>query len=165
LSFNAGTMTLSGTAPYGWQTYPVTITATDASGWLAEDHFAVTAGRRRFNAGGSSPDILWQNANGQAAVWDMSGSTLIGGGAVNPNPGANWEAMGTGDFYANGLSDILWQNADGQAAIWEMNGSNLIGGGPVSPNPGASWNVIGTGDFNHDGHSDILWQNADGQAS
>ncbi len=113
----------------------------------------------------SSSGILWQNANGQAALWSMSGSTVVGGGPVSPNPGPGWKTIGSGDFNADGSADILWQNANGQAAIWEMNGTTLIGGGSVTPNPGAGWTAIGTGDFNHDGHSDILWQNSDGQAA
>ena len=112
-----------------------------------------------------SADILWQNANGQASIWDMSGNTLVGGGAVSPNPGPSWRAVGTGDFNDNGDSDILWQNSDGQAAIWDMNGNTVIGGGTVSLDPGPSWKAIGTGDFNDDGHSDILWQNSDGQVA
>ena len=113
-----------------------------------------------------SADILWQNANGQASIWDMGGNSLVGGGAVSPNPGPSWRAVGTGDFNKDGHSDILWQNTDGQASIWEMNGSALIGGGPVSPNPGPAWKAVGTGDFNKDGQSDILWQNTStGQAS
>ena len=122
---------------------------------------------------GSSPStvtssILWQNTStGQASIWDMDGNTLVGGGAVSPNPGPSWKAIGTGDFNDDGHSDILWQNAStGQASIWEMNGNTLIGGGPVSPNPGPSWQAVGTGDFNGDGFSDILWQNTStGQAS
>ena len=111
-------------------------------------------------------DLLWQNANGQASVWEMTGNTLIGGGAVSPNPGPSWTEIGAGDFNGDGLSDILWQNANGQASIWEMNGNTLIGGGPVSPNPGPAWKAIGTGDFNGDGLSDILWQNtSSGQVS
>ena len=111
-------------------------------------------------------DILWQNSNGQASVWEMNGNTLIGGGLVSPNPGPAWKAVGTGDFFGGGESDILWRNASsGQVSIWEMNGNSLVGGGPVSPNPGPAWQAIGTGDFNHDGHSDILFQNTSGQAS
>jgi FG-GAP-like repeat len=112
-------------------------------------------------------DILWQSSNGQASVWEMNGNTLIGGGAVSPNPGPAWKAIGAGDFNDDGHSDILWQNtSSGQATIWDMNGNSLVGGGPVSPNPGPAWQAIGTGDFNKDSHSDILWQNASsGQAS
>jgi hypothetical protein len=117
-----------------------------------------------FN-GDLDSDILWQNDSGQAAIWDMSGSSLIGGGAVSPNPGAGWSEIGTGDFNGDGYSDILWQSTNGQAAVWEMNGTSIIGGGQISSNPGPSWKAIGTGDFNGDGHSGILWQNANGQAA
>jgi microcystin-dependent protein len=113
------------------------------------------------------PEILWQNASGQAATWEMSGPNIIGGGPVTPNPGPSWRAVGTGDFNGDGLSDILWQNTNtGQASIWEMNGNTIESGGPVTPNPGPDWKAIGTGDFNDDGHSDILWQNTNtGQVS
>jgi microcystin-dependent protein len=113
------------------------------------------------------PQILWQNSSGQAATWEMSGTNVIGGGPVNPNPGPNWHVVGTGDFNDDGQSDILWQNANGQASIWEMNGNSLIGGGPVSPNPGPTWKAVGTGDFTGDAFADdILWQNTStGQAS
>ena len=121
-----------------------------------------------FNDDGLS-DILWRNANGQAAIWELNGTNQIAGGSqlVGPNPGPSWTAIGTGDFNHDGHSDILWQNASGQAAIWELNGTNQIAGGSalVGPNPGPSWTAIGTGDFNDDGHSDILWQNTDGQAA
>jgi ELWxxDGT repeat protein len=119
-----------------------------------------------FNGDGHS-DILWQNARGQASVWDMNGNSLIGGGPVTSNPGPVWTAIGTGDFNGDRRSDILWQNAStGQASIWEINGNALSGGGPVSSNPGPSWNAVGTGDFNGDSRSDILWQNKNtGQAS
>ena len=120
------------------------------------------------NDAAASADILWQNAStGQASIWDLNGNTLVGGGAVSPNPGPSWRAVGTGDFNKDGHSDILWQKAStGQASIWEMSGNSLIGGGTVSPNPGPSWRAVGTGDFNKDGDSDILWQNrTTGQAS
>ena len=92
-----------------------------------------------FNGDGHS-DILWQNANGQAAIWEMNGTHQLAGGSalVGPNPGPSWKAIGTGDYNGDGLSDILWQNTSGQAAIWEMNGTHQIAGGSqlVGPNPG-----------------------------
>ena len=112
-------------------------------------------------------EILWQNTNGQAAIWEMNGTNVIADPLVGTNPGPSWQAIGTGDFNDDGHSDILWQNTStGQASIWEMNGTNVIGGGLVGAAPGPSWKVVGTGDFNDDGRSDILWQNAStGQAS
>ena len=110
-------------------------------------------------------NILWQNTSGQAAIWEMNGTNLIGAAAVGGNPGPSWKAIGTGDFNDDGHSDILWQKTNGQAAVWEMNGTNVIGAAAVGPNPGPAWKAIGTGDFNDDGNSDILWQNASGQAA
>ena len=85
---------------------------------------------QRFNAEGNSSEILWQNTAGQASIWEMGGSTLVGGGPVSPNPGPSWTEIGTGDFNHDGHADILWRNASGQAAVWDMNGNSLIGGGP-----------------------------------
>ena len=116
----------------------------------------------------TSNSILFQGTSGQAAIWNMTGANVSGGGPVSPNPGPAWQAIGTGDFTGDGFSDdILWQNtSSGQVSIWEMNGNSLAGGGPVSPNPGPSWKAIGTGDFNKDGSSDILFQNTtSGQVS
>jgi FG-GAP-like repeat len=119
----------------------------------------------RFNAGGNSPNILWQDTSGQAAIWDLNGANVLSAGTVGPNPGSSWQEIGGGDFNGDGHSDILFQNTSGQAAIWEMNGSNIVSAGTVGPNPGPDWRAVGTGDFNDDGHSDILFQNTSGQAA
>jgi hypothetical protein len=104
--------------------------------------------------------IVWQNTDGQAALWQLDGINVVASAKIAPNPGPAWQAIGTGDFNGDGNSDILMQNtSSGQVSVWEMNGSNtIIGGGPVA-NPGPSSHAIGTGDFNHDGFSDILMQN------
>jgi autotransporter-associated beta strand protein len=120
-----------------------------------------------FNGDGFS-DILWQNTDGQAQIWEMNGTSPIAGGTqvIDPNPGPAWSAVGAGDFYGDGDADILWQNANGQVSIWEMDGTTRTGGGAVSTNPGPQWQAIGTGDFNSDGLSDILFQNTStGQVS
>jgi autotransporter-associated beta strand protein len=117
-----------------------------------------------FN-GDSLSDILLQNTDGQAAIWEMNGTTPIDQQPVGANPGPSWKAIGTGDFNGDGHADILWQNTSGQAAIWEMNGTTPIDQQAVGANPGPTWQAIGTGDFNHDGDSDILLQNANGQVA
>jgi AAA domain/FG-GAP-like repeat len=94
-----------------------------------------------FNDDGHS-DILWQNTDGQAEIWEMNGTKVIGMAPVGPNPGPSWKAIGTGDFNDDGHSDILWQNTDGQAEIWEVNGTKVIGMAPAGPNPGPSWLTV-----------------------
>ena len=108
-------------------------------------------------------DILLQNANGAVAVWKMTGTSLSSS-AVLANPGANWKAVGTGDFDDDGHADILLQNTNGSVAVWETDGTKVTTSAVVA-NPGESWKAIGTGDFNADGHSDILLQNADGRVA
>jgi uncharacterized repeat protein (TIGR03803 family) len=113
-----------------------------------------------FNAVGKS-DILWQNTDGQAAIWLMNGTKPVTEASVGANPGPGWRVIGAGDFYGSLYSDILWQNMNGAVAIWEMNGTKVAASGSPG-NPGPSWHAVGTGDFNGDGYSDILWQNTNG---
>jgi VCBS repeat protein len=115
---------------------------------------------RDFDANGQN-DILWQNDNGQAAVWLMNGSTPSGA-AIGGNPGTSWHAVGTGDFDADGKADVLWQNADGSVAVWSMHGAQVYGADLAALNPGPSWQVVSAADFNSDGSADILFRNTDG---
>ena len=39
----------------------------------------------------TASDILWQNTNGQAAIWEMNGTNVIGGGDCGPQPWAELE--------------------------------------------------------------------------
>jgi len=116
-------------------------------------------------AGLGTSDVLLQNDSGQAAVWLVNGSSVIGASTVGSNLGRSWHIRGSGDFDGDGKADVLWQNDSGQAQIWLMNGTSVAGGGPVGGNPGPAWHVMGAGDFNGDGKSDLLWQNDSGQAT
>ncbi|HVZ27179.1 MAG TPA: autotransporter-associated beta strand repeat-containing protein, partial [Rhizomicrobium sp.] len=118
-----------------------------------------------FNGDGES-DLVWQNLNGQPAVWMLDGSsTLVTAVVGGPSPGTAWHVIGSGDFNGDGKADILWQNDNGQAAIWLMNGTTPTLTTLVGDNPGTAWHVKGSGDFDGDSHADILWQNDNGQAA
>ena len=112
-------------------------------------------------------NICGRTQMGQAAIWQVNGTNVVGAAWVGANPGPDWKTVGTGDFNDDGQSDILWQNTSGQVAIWEMDGTNQIAGGSqwVGANPGPDWKTVGTGDFNGDGKSDILFQNTNGQVA
>jgi hypothetical protein len=62
--------------------------------------------------GNSNSGLLWQNSSG-AAVWEMSGLSVIGSGGVS-NSGLRWHAIGSGDF-----------NDNGTVAVWEMSGTSV----------------------------------------
>ena len=114
--------------------------------------------------GNGESDIVFQNASGEVAIWEMNGNTVIGGGSI-ANPGAAWKLIGTGDFNSDGRSDLLFQNTSGAIAVWDMNGTSIIGGGNVA-NPGAAWRAIGAGDYSGSGFAnDILFQNTGGETA
>jgi hypothetical protein len=50
------------------------------------------AGTGDFNHDAHS-EVLWQNANGQVVIWEMSRTNVIGGGSVSLNPGPSWFAI------------------------------------------------------------------------
>jgi Ca2+-binding RTX toxin-like protein len=114
---------------------------------------------RDFNGDGTS-DILWRNASGVVAIWEMGDGYRTGTTAF-ADPGGTWGISGVGDFNADGTSDILWRNASGVVAVWEM-GDGHRTGSTAFADPGGTWDIAGVGDFNADGTSDILWRNASG---
>src|SRR5262249_32071113 len=102
-------------------------------------------------------DLLWQNDNGDLALWQSTGSN-VNPSALNifnqenlPNPGAGWHVAGANDFDGNEAADILFQHDSGVLAIWEFqsaNPSNVLSAAPlikdqlnVDQNPGATWHV------------------------
>jgi VCBS repeat protein len=120
-----------------------------------------------FNGDGMS-DMLWRNASGEIAEWQVNGTVIAGSGDLNAGGGAvflggAWSVAGIGDFNGDGKADIIWRNASGEVAEWQMNGSTIIGSndltaGGVASAPTANWSVAGVGDFNADGNADLLWR-------
>ena len=86
-------------------------------------------------AGDGHADILWQNDDGQAAIWFMNGTTTSSQTLAGSNPGPSWHIRGVGDFNGDGHADILWQNDNGQADIWLMNGANVVNTALAGSNP------------------------------
>jgi hypothetical protein len=125
---------------------------------------APPANTHDFN-GDCLSDVVWYNtATGQALLWFVNGTSVIGGGSPGSAP-SPWAIVGQRDFNGDGIGDVLWRNGTtGQAVVWFLNGASIIGGG--SPGSAASpWSVAGTGDFNGDGFGDVVWYNtSSGQA-
>jgi hypothetical protein len=113
-----------------------------------------------FYAGNNS-DVLWQNIDGEVAVWQMQETNLLGVSVI-ADPGPSWHVDGVGKFYKDGNNTILFQNDNGAVALWRVQDGALTGGAIVASNPGPSWHIKGTGDFYKDGNTDILWQNDNG---
>ena len=145
-------------------------------------------GAHFVSPGGNNPtsaaDLLWENDNGDLAIWQSTGSNTnpFAPGTFQqanlPNPGAGWHVASADDFDANQAADILFQHDLGFLAIWEFqsfdpnhNGANYLQGAPVikpggqfnvDQNPGASWHAVATGDIDNDQRAGIVFQNDNG---
>ena len=118
-----------------------------------------------YNGDGKS-DLLWQNIDGQAAIWLLNGiNAPISTNLVGVDPGPGWHIVGSADFNNDGKADILWENDHSRAAAWLLNGSTILFADFIGNDPGPGWHIKGTGDFNGDGKVDVLWQNEYGRAA
>jgi hypothetical protein len=120
-----------------------------------------------FNKDGN-PDILFQNTNGDLAVWFMVGLNVNSVVPLKPgNPGdLGWKAVAVGDLNGDGNVDVVFQHTDGSLGVWYLiNGTTALLIGPLDPpttatsTGDASWRVVGSSDLNGDGKPDLLLQN------
>ena len=109
-----------------------------------------------FNGDGLS-DILWQDNNGDAAIWLMNGISVVSQ-QILATRFPDWRAIGTGNFTRDRDSGIVCQDSDGAVAIWGTNGTTPTSE-QIIATPTPDWQVIGTGDFFGQGQSDIIRRN------
>ncbi len=114
----------------------------------------------------TAPGMLFQNDSGQAAIWQMSGTTIATATAIEPSPGPTWSLVGSGAFVPGDANDLVWQNQDGSVALWNIDGTtNALTSGVVVADPGSAWQVKGTGDFYGGSDANVLLQNQDGSVA
>src|SRR6516164_9748589 len=135
--------------------------------------------------GNGVADVLYQNQNGQLAIWELQNPPNGTGPIAFPNnqnqfniaqnPGSTWHAFAAGDFNGSGTAGILLFNDNRMNyAIWDMQpGGPAIGQNGIFtfneqvnlPSQDPSWSLAGVGDFNGAGKDDILWRNTNGQVA
>ncbi|HEY0035325.1 MAG TPA: FG-GAP-like repeat-containing protein, partial [Longimicrobium sp.] len=110
--------------------------------------------------GDGKPDIVWQNpANGQGAVWQMSGTSWSGAQTALPTVPPEWRIATGADFTGDGQADLVLQNVQtGRRVIWQMAGTALAASLDLTVQP-VAWSIVASGDFTGDGQPDLLWQN------
>jgi hypothetical protein len=100
------------------------------------------------------------------AIWELSGSKLIGFNIPAGKMGAEWQVAATGDFNGDGDSDILWHaesgSGIGQVTVWTMDGLNLVNSSLSNGQIGVEWNPVATGDFFGTGRAAVLWESNTG---
>jgi len=111
--------------------------------------------------GDSKSDILWRNAGtGDNAIWQMLGTTFVGGALIQSVSDMNWRIAASGDFNRDGSTDILWRNAStGDNAMWLMKGFDLHSSTLLPAVADMTWTIRAVADFDGDGNADILWRN------
>jgi hypothetical protein len=112
-------------------------------------------------------DLVYQDGTGAITIVAHPGSTAK---ALSPAPGANWQAIGTGQFTpdATGVnarkSGILLQDSGtGDMELFTginvNNGNSTVTALSSATGTFSGWKAVTTGDFNGDAASDILLQN------
>jgi hypothetical protein len=106
------------------------------------------AGVGDFNRDGK-PDVLWHHQlSGQAVLWYMDGSVLIGGTFTQPNglPNTDWRMVAVADYNGDDRPDIVWRHrVSGQNVVWFMHDATLIVGAFTNPStlPDQDWKLVG----------------------
>lgn len=152
----------------------ITIVVADPQGLSASAtftfDFAVTVVEVRpmagdFNRDGNA-DILFQDADGNLAVWLMNGFSLLGAQFLTPNNVSDpaYRVAGLGRFGSDDRDSILFQHENGTLAVWRMNGPSLLAAELLNPSRPSdrNWSVVGVADIDLDGGSDLLFQHTDG---
>ena len=101
-----------------------------------------------FN-GDSRPDLVWQNASWQAAVWYLGGSqgNVVQGSTWLAQAGVpGWRLVGARDFNGDGKPDLVWQNDGTQTVVvWYMGGpqgNSHLGSNWLASTDVAGWRAI-----------------------
>ncbi|MGA0602277.1 FG-GAP-like repeat-containing protein [Caulobacter sp. KR2-114] len=116
----------------------------------------------QFDANGDTyADVLFRDASGQLASWQMKDLAISSGGAIG-NPGAGWTLVAEGDINGDGQSDLIFRNAAGVLADWTLTATGIGADSGTLGDPGAGWSLVGVGDFNGDNISDLLFRGPDG---
>jgi uncharacterized delta-60 repeat protein len=167
LTFDATTRLLSGTPSLTEVgSINLVVKATDRGNLSVNNNFvlsiaanpAVGLPATDFN-GDRKSDILWRNADGSVAIWQMNSATATPSSVGRLT--TDWRIAGTGDFSGDGKADILLSNPNGRVTTWQMNGAAVTAVRDIGTLT-TGWNISGTGDFNGDRKTDMLLSHQDG---
>ena len=105
--------------------------------------------------------LLWTNANGRSAVWNLSDATPAATAFVS-GPFYGWTAKAVAQG-PNNKARLLWINTNGQAALWNLADTNPAATCSVyGPFPGWTATALTVGP---DNAARLLWDNTDGRVA
>ena len=106
-----------------------------------------------------APNLLWDNVNGQIALWALDGSGGFKQNDYGPFPGWSAQAVASGP---NGVPRLLWTNTSGQISTWAVDATGGYTHNEYGPYPGwtASGLAVGPDNAPH-----LLWTSTGGELS
>ena len=116
--------------------------------------------------------ILWNNADGHAALWNVtdSGSATVVAGFGPYSDGGNLWSAASLSVGPDNVIHLLWTNPDRKAAFWSVTQSGSVTGvtgyGPYFDGSGTAnpWIAFGVS-TGPDNVSHLLWANTDGKGA
>jgi hypothetical protein len=164
-AFNSGTLVVTGAGGVVLDAIP--FSSNGISSFQVDTSTLPGYGEISIIPAPTAPGTLLQNDSGQAAIWQVGGTSIANASVIVPTPGPSWSLVGSGAFLAGDANDLVWQSqVDGSVAVWNVAGANnAFTSGTVVADPGSTWQVKGTGDFYGNSDTDILLQNRDGSVA
>ncbi len=105
--------------------------------------------------------LLWNNVNGQAALWAINSSGSFSDALYGPFSG--WTAQATAA--APDASDwLLWTNTNGQASLWNVTALTANGYTHTEYGPYPGYKAVSVS-VGSDGKPHLLWDKSDSTAS
>ncbi len=108
----------------------------------------------------SRAHLLWNNVNGQAALWTINPDTTYA--SVVYGPFSGWTARATAAA-SDGTNWLLWTNTNGTAALWHVTALTASGYTATQYGPYAGYTAVSLS-VGSDGSPHILWNKTDGTA-
>ena len=107
----------------------------------------------------TTPRLLWDNANGQIALWTLDGSGGFTQNDYGPFPGWTAQSLASGP---DAVPRLLWTNTNGQISTWAVNPMGGFAHQEYGPYPGWAASQIAVGP---DNAPHLLWTNTNGALS
>lgn len=104
--------------------------------------------------------FIWQNTNGQIAVWTMLNTNLISSAIIASLPDV-WRLSAVADLDNSGSGDFIFRRRDGRVSAWMMDGDVRTNNFHIGDATNG-FRLVGAGHFNEDSEPDLLFQRTNG---
>jgi hypothetical protein len=107
----------------------------------------------------AAPQLLWDNTNGQIALWTLGSVSSFTQNDYGPFPGWTAQATASGP---DAVPRLLWTNTSGQISTWAVSADGSYTHDEYGPYPGWTASRLAVGP---DNAAHLLWTDTQGQLS